>query len=623
MNAGRVHVGDLVWRNSDAALERALRGAANRPIGASVAQATREEGGTGSTPAETYRSGAADVSVSVSGGLGEPLQVSVVDAEGRVGEATSEAEFQAARSSPLTSEALRAAVGAMGGEGLVLGAFDDSELAGLVRDDEEGAGPEGSGLFMPTKAIKATRRAAVEELLRARRDHGRAEGMRAAPVLPQLLEMTKLDIARAEGALLADDSPELAKPAALDTSDGETSGETLVAEEVSQQQKVKFSVLCRTPAQVAAAVAIEDLSEVAVDFLEVHGLQNAVNSIRAAGKRVVVATPRVLKPDEERLWKFYLRLGADALLIRSNGLLHKLMSFGGEGAVLEGAHKGGLRVPELHGDFSLNAVNPISAGSYLALGLKRLTPGHDISAKQMGALAQSLGPAASRLEVIAHQHLAVFHTEHCVFCRFLSEGDNYTNCGHPCEINQLHLRDSAGKDHLVLADMGCRNTVFNAQAQSAIDMMPALVDSGVRRFRIELVDEPASAVAPLLQAYQQVVHEPSRAQEAWRWLQTLPDGNGNAQGVTLGSLEHKADLPRPDLKLTKTRQLYGQPGAEVQDQKTVMLRERHAGSEAQQKAGQPRGQSGGGGGRGGQRKARPRRTAAGVGTRRGRGAPRA
>jgi len=70
------------------------------------------------------------------------------------------------------------------------------------------------------------------------------------------------------------------------------------------------------------------------------------------------------------------------------------------------------------------------------------------------------------LEVIVHQHLPIFHTEHCVFCRFLSDGDSYLDCGHPCESNAVHLRDGSGKDHLVLADEGCRNTVFNAQAQS-------------------------------------------------------------------------------------------------------------------------------------------------------------
>ena len=65
-----------------------------------------------------------------------------------------------------------------------------------------------------------------------------------------------------------------------------------------------------------------------------------------------------------------------------------------------------------------------------------------------------------------HQHLPIFHTEHCVFCRFLSDGNSYLDCGRPCEPNSVHLRDCNGKDHLVLADEGCRNTVFNAQAQS-------------------------------------------------------------------------------------------------------------------------------------------------------------
>ena len=65
-----------------------------------------------------------------------------------------------------------------------------------------------------------------------------------------------------------------------------------------------------------------------------------------------------------------------------------------------------------------------------------------------------------------HQHLPIFYTEHCVFCRFLSDGNSYLDCGHPCESTSVHLRDGNGKDHLVLADEGCRNTVFNAQAQS-------------------------------------------------------------------------------------------------------------------------------------------------------------
>ncbi|KAK3270224.1 Peptidase U32 [Cymbomonas tetramitiformis] len=60
------------------------------------------------------------------------------------------------------------------------------------------------------------------------------------------------------------------------------------------------------------------LEEVILDFLEVQGLKEACQMVREAGKKVVVATPRVLKPDEERLWQFYLRLEADVLLVRQD-----------------------------------------------------------------------------------------------------------------------------------------------------------------------------------------------------------------------------------------------------------------------------------------------------------------
>ena len=64
---------------------------------------------------------------------------------------------------------------------------------------------------------------------------------------------------------------------------------------------------------------------------QVHGLKEACAAVRAAGRRLVVAAPRVLKPGEEALLRFYLRLGADALLLRSAGALQQLMDLGGPG----------------------------------------------------------------------------------------------------------------------------------------------------------------------------------------------------------------------------------------------------------------------------------------------------
>jgi collagenase-like PrtC family protease len=188
-------------------------------------------------------------------------------------------------------------------------------------------------------------------------------------------------------------------------------------------------------------------------------LKEAVAEVRAAGKKVVVATPRIIKPNEERLLNFYLRLGADALLVRSLGFLNQLIELRldeseATGEVSLPGFNVNVSLPELRGDFSLNAANAISSDTLLRAGLSRLTPTHDLNAKQIATMAKVLGSSvASKLEVIIHQHMPVFHTEHCVFCRFLSDGNSYKDCGHPCEKNSVSLRSFDGQDHLVLADM--------------------------------------------------------------------------------------------------------------------------------------------------------------------------
>src|SRR5581483_7307823 len=66
-----------------------------------------------------------------------------------------------------------------------------------------------------------------------------------------------------------------------------------------------------------------------------------------------------------------------------------------------------------------------------------------------------------------HQHMPMFHNEHCVFAALLSKGKEATDCGRPCDRHALALRDWAGHEHPVKADVGCRNTVYNAVPQSA------------------------------------------------------------------------------------------------------------------------------------------------------------
>lgn len=225
--------------------------------------------------------------------------------------------------------------------------------------------------------------------------------------------------------------------------------------------------------------------EVQLDFMELVGLGIAVEKVRAQGVRVVVATPRVQKPGEEGYDQRFERLRPDGILARHLGAVEHFRK--------------NPHAESVHGDFSLNATNALTARTLLELGLSTLTPAYDLDLLQLLDLCQ--GVPASRLEVTLHQHLPLFHNEHCVYSHLLSNGKDFRDCGRPCEKHLVHLRDGLGMEHPVIVDVGCRNTVFNARAQSAASCLPRLLEAGVRRFRVELVREGAGETEKVLRAY--------------------------------------------------------------------------------------------------------------------------
>lgn len=276
--------------------------------------------------------------------------------------------------------------------------------------------------------------------------------------------------------------------------------------------EAQLHLLVRTPEQLQAALQAQPAS-ITLDYLDLYGLRPAVAEIQAAGIEARVASPRVIKPNEEGIVNFLCRLEC-TILVRSTGLLHALQAR---------AH------PSLIGDFSLNIANEISARTLLERGLTRFTPTHDLNAAQVAALACLLTP--SRVEVVAYQHLPVFHTEHCVFCRFLSQGTSYKDCGHPCEKHRVALRDPQGRAHPVMADVGCRNTVFGAQAQEASRHLAAWQAAGIYHFRLEFVHETGEQVAMITRAFADTLQHKQSITQLNRDLAKLAP-----QGSTEGSL---------------------------------------------------------------------------------------
>ena len=414
-------------------------------------------------------SGRVPLILHVSGALGEPLLVEARGPGGMVATASSEGNLQAAQGASLDNDTLCDKLAGFGGTPFTLARLDTSALS--------------NGLHIPVSQLKVLRRSLVEQLM-PQVERGYARTIVEADVLSDI--QAQLHERYAALPMLLPLSAPLLLP------------------------------LVRTAEQLEAVIEA-GLTEVELDFMEFVGLGQAVERARQAGLRVTIATVRVQKPGEEGFDRRIAKLEPNAVLVRHWG---GLMQFAG----MQGER------PRVHGDFSLNVTNSLTAMHLLGLGLDTLTAAHDLDARQLFHLLDTV--PVERMTVVVHHHIATFHTEHCVYSHTLSNGRDYRSCGRPCEQHRVALRDHLGFEHPVIVDVGCRNTVFNARAQSAASIVPRLLQRGVGRYRVEFVWETRQQALAVLRAWQQLLAGTMRPDELNARI-----GVHEQFGVTAGTMQ--------------------------------------------------------------------------------------
>ena len=294
------------------------------------------------------------------------------------------------------------------------------------------------------------------------------------------------------------------------------------------ESDLSLKVLCRSMEQIGAALDA-GITELYADFEDIRRYKEAVALTRekarsvgsnVASARILLATPRIQKATEEGFFKLIENASPDGVLIRNLG------------AISYFAERNLTAV----GDFSLNVSNPLTAQFFMSKNgsrrLDRVTISYDLNVPQVLDLLESAPP--EWFELTLHQHMPMFHMEHCVFAAFLSEGKDHTDCGRPCDRHRVHLRDRVGMKHPLRADVGCRNTLFNAVAQTGAGYFKELRAAGLRHFRVELLEEDAAQTGDILRAYQALLSGETEGNDLWRSLRA------RAQlGVTTGTLEER------------------------------------------------------------------------------------
>ncbi len=282
-----------------------------------------------------------------------------------------------------------------------------------------------------------------------------------------------------------------------------------------EREDSTLRVLCRSMDQLAAALAA-GVGELYVDFEDIRRYADAVKLVRERGDAAIfLATPRIQKAGEDGFFRLIESAAPDGLLLRNLGALEHFRK-----------HSALRKV----GDFSLNVANPLTAEFFMSHGLERVTISYDLNIAQVLDLLGVARPAW--FEITLHQHMPMFHMEHCVFAAFMSNGKDFTDCGRPCEKHRVHLRDRVGMVHPLRADVGCRNTLFNAVAQTGAGYFAQLESAGLRDFRVELLEESAEETAKVIAAYRDLLGGGQSGGALWRTLRAQ-----SQLGVTRGTLE--------------------------------------------------------------------------------------
>jgi putative protease len=285
--------------------------------------------------------------------------------------------------------------------------------------------------------------------------------------------------------------------------------------EVTQSE---LHILCRSVEQIEAALSC-GITDLYADFEDIRRYGDIVKRVRdhGQGAKLYLATPRIQKSSEAGFFKLIKRAEPQGILIRNLGAIAYFRDAG---------------IP-ITGDFSLNVANPLTADFLKQTGLERLTISYDLNIEQVLDLLNAAPP--EWFEITLHQHMPMFHMEHCAFAAFLSKGTDFTNCGRPCEKHRVHLRDRVGMEHPLKADVGCRNTLFNAVPQTGAQYFTALKHVGLRHFRVELLEQTGAEASRIIRTYQDLLLSQRGGEDIWRDLKAQ-----SQLGVTRGTMAELA-----------------------------------------------------------------------------------
>lgn len=357
--------------------------------------------------------------------IGEPLTLTLTDADGNVASARTKFLAVPAVNRPLTVDTLNKQIGRMGNSVFAL-----EKISAAVDEN----------LMVPISELNDVRRRAVEDLERQRLQKFKREKISAPPakkLVPSPSSLVPKLVAHV-------DTPAKVQ-AALDAG----ADEILYGGETFTNQPVK-------------------------------NISEAIELVHLRGKKISLATPRLVRENEMPALEKILPCAVDAVYV------HNL-------ATLSLAKK--LSAALIRTDFSLHVFNSATINFLASLGVEGVTLSPELNLAQVKALAKK---SPLPVECIVHGRQELMISAYCVLGSFLG-GLDKKNCPHVCRAKDFYLRDRKGELFPVVTDQFCRMHILNAKTLSMIDNRADF--GGVSRLRVDCRALTLEETAQIVRAY--------------------------------------------------------------------------------------------------------------------------
>ena len=344
------------------------------------------------------------VAAEVTAKIGEPLTLTMTDADGNTAATRTKIIAEPAKNRPLTLDVLKNQIGRLGNSIFAL------EKISADLDDN---------LMIPISELNDVRRRVVEqlEILRLKKFE---RPKISAPATKPLVPSSQFLVPKITAHVDTLDKIKIALDAGAD--------EILFGGEIFTNQPVK---------NISAAIKL----------------------VHTRGKKISLATPRILREDEP----FDLPAEVDAVYVHNLATLNLAKNFG---------------VP-IRTDFSLHVFNSATINFLKNLGVEGVTLSPELNLAQVKSLAKK---SPLPVECIVHGRQELMISAYCVLGSFIG-GLDKKNCPHVCRAKKFFLRDRKDELFPVVTDQFCRMHILNAKTLSMIEHRADF--DGVARIRVD------------------------------------------------------------------------------------------------------------------------------------------